>query len=236
MPHLILASGSPRRQAFLTALGLRFTIDAADVDEGSLPGETPPALVLRLSRAKARAVAARHQDALVLAADTVVVLDERILGKPEGPADAARMLAALRGREHQVYTAVSLACAPAPRPAAGRPANLAAGACPDDLPEPPAHLCRSQVWMRDYSAAEIQAYVASGDPLDKAGAYAIQHPTFAPVARWAGCYAGIMGLPLGLAADVLRGAGVALPADLAAVCESSSGPGACCLRRLPREC
>ncbi len=238
MQDLILASGSPRRQAFLAALGLRFAVDVADVDENALPGETPPALVLRLSRAKARTVAARHHDALVLAADTVVVLDDRILGKPVGPEDAARMLAALRGREHQVYTAVSLACAPPGRfpSALGGPVDPAAGGCPDDLPEPPAHLCRSQVWMRDYSDAEIQAYVASGDPLDKAGAYAIQHPRFAPVARWAGCYASIMGLPLGLAGDLLRAAGVALPVELAAVCEASSGPGACCLRRSPRKC
>ncbi len=230
MAHLVLASGSPRRQAFLASLGLRFTVDAADVDESALPSETPDRLVLRLSESKARAVSGRHTDAVVLAADTVVVLDGYILGKPSDPAGAVRMLQALRGRMHEVYTAVSLACSPA------LPAPTAAVDCPGEVTDSTARLCRSQVWMRDYGEVEIDAYVATGDPLDKAGAYAIQHPWCSPVARWQGCYASIMGLPLGLAAALLRGAGIAIPADIVEVCELSSGPNACCLRRLSDRC
>jgi septum formation protein len=240
MQKLVLASGSPRRQAFLAALGLHFTIDAADVDENALPSETPDLLVLRLSEAKVRAVATRHRDAVVLAADTVVVLDGQILGKPADPADARRMLRALRGRMHEVYTAVSLACPETPSlfaPATSGPIEMAGTVdCPGDAIEAEVRICRSQVWMRDYSDAEIAAYVASGDPLDKAGAYAIQHPTFAPVARWEGCHASIMGLPLGMTGALMRHAGVAIPADIIDVCELSSGPNACCLRRLAKQC
>jgi septum formation protein len=238
MPHLVLASGSPRRQAFLAALGMQFRIDAADVDESALPSETPDMLVLRLSESKARAVATRHRNAVVLAADTVVVLDGKILGKPADSTDATRMLQALRGRMHEVYTAVSLACSPALHASAASDLTVKSGAldCPVDAIEAEARLCRSRVWMRDYRDAEIQAYVATGDPLDKAGAYAIQHPAFAPVARWEGCYAGIMGLPLGMAGALMRRAGVAVPADIVDVCELSSGPNACCLRRLPDQC
>ncbi len=90
--------------------------------------------------------------------------------------------------------------------------------------------------MRHYADEEIAAYIATGDPLDKAGAYAIQHPTFAPVARWEGCYAGIMGLPLGVAADLLGRAGMPLPIGPLEACEKSSGAGNCCLRGRPGRC
>ncbi len=198
----------------MRGLGLDFRIEAADIDETEHPGEAPNALVCRLSREKAEVVARRYPEAAVLAADTVVVLDGVILGKPADAADAGRMLRRLRGRVHQVYTAVSVACE-----------TGLAGEC-----------CRSDVWMRDYRNAEIAAYVATGDPLDKAGAYAIQHPAFSPVERWAGCYASIMGLPLGLAARLLGHAGVAVPNDVIDVCEQSSGAGQCCLRKNPPGC
>lgn len=215
MPRLILASSSPRRQGFIAALGLDFTIEAADIDETSAPGETPAALVRRLSRSKALTVAVRHMGEVVLAADTVVVLDGQILGKPADRGEAIGMLAALRGRGHEVFTSVSVASA----------GTVDTG------------LCRSQVWMRSYATAEIQAYVATGDPLDKAGAYAIQHPLFSPVERWEGCFAGIMGLPLGLAANLLGRAGIALaPARVLATCERASGEGRCCLRGAPARC
>lgn len=204
---LILASGSPRRRALLAALGLTFAVDSADVDETPLPGESPGALVCRLCRAKAEAVALRHPGAVVLAADTVVALQGTLLGKPADSEEAAAILRALRNRTHQVHTAVCVA----------RDGELTA------------RLCVCDVTMRAYSDAEIAAYVATGDPLDKAGAYAIQHPAFSPVARWEGCYAGIMGLPLRLAADLLRAAGVAVPADVAAACEALSGQR-CCAR------
>ncbi len=195
MPQpLILASQSPRRRALLTALGLTFTVDAADVDETPQPDEAPGDVVIRLSRAKALAVAARHPHAVVLAADTVVVLDGALLGKPVNPDEAWVMLRALRGRTHQVYTAVTVTNDGSSR----------------------SQLSVSDVTMRLYSDAEITDYIASGDPLDKAGAYAIQHPLFAPVAGWTGCYTDIMGLPLGVAADLLREAGVHVPGDVAA--------------------
>jgi len=207
MPELILASQSPRRRALLAALGLTFTIDAANVDETPLPGERPDAMVCRLCRAKAQTVAARHPGALVLAADTVVVLEDRLLGKPADAAEAAAMLRSLAGRSHTVFTAIALA----------RNGAVAA------------RLNASQVTMRDYSEAEIAAYVASGDPLDKAGAYAIQHPIFSPVAAWTGCYAGIMGLPLRLTCEMLAEAGLMVPGSAAEVCRGLNGGGCCAL-------
>jgi len=202
---LILASKSPRRQALLAALGLTFSVDAADVDETPLPGEAPDALVCRLCRAKAQAVAVRQPHAVVLAADTLVALDGRLLGKPADQTEATEMLAALRDRTHQVYTAVCVARGGEQR----------------------AQLAISHVTMRPYSDQEIAAYVASGDPLDKAGAYAIQHPLFSPVAGWTGCYTSIMGLPLGVATDLLREAGLPVEADVAATCAGYGGR--CCL-------
>jgi len=200
---LVLASGSSRRRELLSALGLPFVVAAAEVDEQQRPGEPPAALVQRLSRAKAVAVAARHPDAVIVGADTVVVLDGEVLGKPADAEDAVRMLRALRGRPHLVYSAVTAL-------------HVATGRQTTELSE-------SGVWMRDYSDEEIAAYVASGDPLDKAGAYAIQHRDFAPVARIEGCYASVMGLPLGHLARALAGVGVTVPADVAQVCAAATG-------------
>jgi len=208
---LILASQSPRRQELLAALGLAFSIEVADVDETPWPAEAADDMVIRLSRAKVAAVAARRPTAIVLAADTTVALNGALLGKPTDAAEATAMLRALRGSVHQVYTAVSV----------GRNSVVTCA------------LSRSDVWMRSYSDRELAAYVATGDPLDKAGAYAIQHPTFAPVERWEGCFAGIMGLPLGIAADLLAAVAVPMISDVAQVCETMSG-GPCCLRRCPR--
>lgn len=205
--ELILASRSPRRQALLAALGLTFGMDAADVDETPWLDESPDRLVCRLCRTKAQAIAVRRPQAVVLAADTVVTLDSRLLGKPADAAEASAMLGSLRGRSHTVFTAVAVAHAGAVR----------------------TRLTASRVTMRDYSEAEIAAYVASGDPFDKAGAYAIQHPTFAPVAAWEGCYTSIMGLPLAVVAELLSQAGVVAPADVAAVCRSLEPGGACCV-------
>jgi septum formation protein len=202
---LILASQSPRRQALLAALGLTFTVDAADVDETPQPGEAPDALVCRLCRTKAQAVADRQPHAVVLAADTLVALDGRLLGKPADPAEATDMLRALRDRTHQVYTAVCVAHAGAQH----------------------ARLATSHVTMRPYTDQEIAAYVASGDPLDKAGAYAIQHPIFAPVAGWTGCYTSIMGLPLWLVTEMLAQVGIKTIGEVAEVCGELNG-GKCC--------
>jgi septum formation protein len=203
----VLASKSPRRQELLAALGLEFTVDAADIDETPLPGEAPDALVCRLCRGKAASVAERHPGHVVLAADTLVVLDGVLLGKPADALEAVAMLTALRDRVHTVYTAVCVGCDSTLR----------------------TRLSANDVRMRAYTDAEIEAYVETGDPLDKAGAYGIQDPQFAPVERWEGCYAAVMGLPLGLAAELLAEAGIQVAAGIAGVCESRTGDR-CCLR------
>lgn len=162
---------------------LRLTVDtiSVDVDETPRPNESPEDLVRRLCRAKAEEGAARRPEALIIAADTVVALEptsasgERVvLGKPQDPEDALRMLRLLRNRAHLVYSGLAT--------------------CLGDREV--VQVVRTTVWMRDYRDSEMEAYVASGDPLDKAAAYAIQHATFHPVARIDGCYANVMGLPL----------------------------------------
>ncbi len=205
-PSFVLASRSPRRRELLGRLGLDFTVDVADVDESSFPGEPPEALVCRLCRAKAAAVADHHAGEVVLAADTIVVLDGVILGKPRDSLDAVAMLSALRDRVHVVYTAVCVIYD-------GRATT---------------RLSATDVTMRAYADAEIEAYVETGDPLDKAGAYGIQNPRFAPVAAWDGCYSAVMGLPLGLAAELLAEAGVVVPQEVSAACRSITGDR-CCL-------
>lgn len=185
--RLILASASPRRQELLARLGLPFEVRTAAVDETPQAGEAPEALVRRLSRDKARAVAGQVAPGpIVIAADTAVVLGNGgevgaqhavpPLGKPADPAEATAMLRRLRGRTHTVLTAIALIDTAR--------ALLLTG------------LARTAVTMRDYSDEEIVAYVATGDPFDKAGAYAIQHPGFHPVASLKGSYSNVVGLPL----------------------------------------
>ena len=177
-PPLVLASNSPRRRQLLSLVGWQFTVSAANVDESQFANETPTDYVLRLAETKARAIAASsvNTDRIILAADTTVVDDADILGKPSDIAEATAMLKRLRGHTHQVYTGIALF-----RP---RDGLLLKDLCVTDVP------------MRDYSDREIAAYVQTGDPLDKAGAYAIQHPEFHPVARMDGCFASVMGLPV----------------------------------------
>lgn len=198
--RLVLASGSPRRRQLLSLLGIPFVIKAADVDERPLADEPPTEMVLRVSRAKAFAIGEVRPDELVVAADTVVVLDGRLLGKPEGEDSAIRMLHSLRGRSHVVYSGVAI------RHAARRHMI--------------SELAESVVWMRNYSDEELGAYVASGDPLDKAGAYAIQHPGFDPVARVEGCWLNVMGLPLCHLARALEQVGVSVPANVPGACQA----------------
>ena len=197
---LILASSSPRRRELL-ALGWSFDTRAAYLDETPLPGEPPEIYSRRMSEGKALAVDSLPRGALVIGADTIVVLDGRILGKPADAADARAMLKALRGREHLVLTSLTLR-------------DTATGAVEHEL-------ARSRVPMRGYIDAEIDAYVASGDPLDKAGAYGIQHPTFHPVAEEAfcDCFANVMGLPLCHVLRRLRPRGMEPAADLPAQCQ-----------------
>lgn len=172
-PLLILASNSPRRRQLLALTGWKFNVSAADVDESQFANESPTDYVLRLAETKARAVRA-DTDQIILAADTTVVDGTDILGKPADNAEAIAMLKRLRGHTHQVYTGIALL-------------RLRDGLLLKDL-------CVTDVPMRDYSDEEIDAYVQTGDPLDKAGAYAIQHPQFRPVTDLSGCYASVMGL------------------------------------------
>jgi len=187
---IILASTSPRRRELIALFGLAFRFISADVDESPRVHESPEELVRRLSRAKAEigARGTEHPDATVIGADTVVSLDGAILGKPTDVADATRMLKLLRGRAHVVYSGITVA----------RGARIVT------------QVATTTVGMRDYSDAEIAAYVATGDPLDKAAAYAIQHNGFRPVARIDGCHANVMGLPLCHLYRALKAAGVAL--------------------------
>jgi septum formation protein len=174
---LVLASASPRRRELLDRLGLRFTVRSADIDETPLPGEEPGAYVLRLAREKAR-TAARPGE-LVLAADTTVVIDGEILGKPEDDADAGRMLRLLSGREHEVLTGVAVL--EVTETGAGRTAS---------------EVARTTVRMAALTPEEIAWYVATGEPRDKAGAYAIQGLSALFVETVSGNYANVVGLPI----------------------------------------
>ena len=173
---LVLASGSPRRRDILAAQGLVFAVQPADVDESALEGEAPGPHVERLALDKARAVAHEHADALVMGCDTVVVIDGEILGKPVDEAAARAMLARLAGREHVVHSSVALVCAALDRAVVGHDTT--------------------RVRFRTLDAAEIDAYVAGGEPMDKAGAYGIQGTGAMVVASIEGCYFNVMGLPL----------------------------------------
>ncbi|WP_295887001.1 nucleoside triphosphate pyrophosphatase [uncultured Thiohalocapsa sp.] len=189
--RLILASRSPRRRALLAQIGLSVTVRSADVDETQRAGEAPADYVLRIALAKARAahgaLAATEAQAPVLAADTAVICDDQIFGKPADAADAARMLALLSGREHQVLTGVALLGA------AER-----------------VRLSSTRVRFRNISAAEAAAYWASGEPQDKAGGYAVQGLGAVFVAGLEGSWSGVVGLPLFETAELLAAEGIRL--------------------------
>lgn len=183
MPALVLASASPRRRELLGGLGLAFTVRPVDLDETPRPNEEPRAYVLRLAREKAAAQAAEGE--LVLAADTIVVLDGELLGKPRDEADARRMLRRLAGREHTVYTGVALE-----EPGAGL----------GQEPRRAAAVDASQVRIAELTNERIAWYVATGEPLDKAGSYAVQGLGALLVESIAGNYTNVVGLPLPLTA------------------------------------
>ncbi len=208
--RLILASASPRRQELLRLLGIVFDVRPAAVEERRRPNEPPAALATRLSREKARAVA-REEQGLVLAADTVVALDGQVLGKPRTAAEARTMLQALRGRWHTVYTGVTL---------------VAAWQEDETSWKEHTFVDAARVHMRSYTDAEIEAYLASGDPFDKAGAYAIQHPDFRPVDAVDGCWATVMGLPVARVLDLLARYGL----------RPARPPYAACVRLFGRCC
>ena len=183
-PQFVLASSSPRRAELLAAAGFAFEVDHADIDETPLAGEPADRYVMRLAEGKARAVAARFPDRAVLGADTTVVVDGDILGKPADAAEAAAMLRRLQGRAHEVLTGVALV-APA-------------GALVE--------LATTRVWFAPMTDEEIAAYVATGEPMDKAGAYGIQGWAARHVSRVEGSYSNVVGLPVAVVHQLLSGA------------------------------
>ncbi len=193
-PRLVLASASPRRRELLRSLGLAPLVRPVDVDETPLPGETAEQCVLRLARAKAAARAEPGE--LVLAADTLVTLDGELLGKPANADEARAMLARLAGREHLVATGVALRDGTDGRTAAG--------------------IARTRVRMAALDAGQIAGYVATGEPLDKAGAYAIQGLGAWWVEAIDGNYSNVVGLPLPLVRRLAAELGVDLSAPAAA--------------------
>ncbi len=185
-PKLVLASASPRRADLLRMLGLEFEVDPARGAEERLPGEAPEAYVIRLAREKAAEVVARRPGALVLAGDTVVVLDDAVLEKPTSDEDAVRMLIRLAGREHDVLTGLALA---------GPNGELRG------------RLDRASVRFRPFDEGVARAYVRTGEPMDKAGAYGIQSMGAALVERVEGDFYTVMGLSVHGLGELLRASG-----------------------------
>lgn len=185
-PRLVLASSSPRRIELLAQVGIHpDAVDPADIDETPLKGETPPRLAERLASGKARVVAERHPDAVVIAADTVVSVGRRLLEKAADAAEAERFLRLLSGRNHRVHTGVAVV----------RDGRLSV------------RVNETRVAFKPLSDAEIAAYVAGGDWRGKAGGYGIQGPAAAFVRRINGSHPSVMGLPLYEAVQLLTGAG-----------------------------
>lgn len=202
LPLLILASNSPRRRELLALGGWMFNLDVADIDEAVFPGEEPVVYVERLAAEKARAVQTRSRpEHFIIGSDTTVVLDGEILGKPADEAEARSMLTRLRGRSHQVYTGIAVLRV--------SDETLLTDVCVTNVP------------MRNYSDEEMDSYIQSGDPLDKAGAYGIQNPDFQPVINMQGCYASVMGLPLCHLTMLLRQLEIPPRADVARNCQAS---------------
>ena len=178
---MILASASPRRHELLTQLGIKHQVMAVDIEESCQPTETPEECVNRLAVEKARKAQTKSPHALVIASDTMVVVDGRIMGKPMNRADGLQMLESLSGRQHEVLTAVAVS-------AGGREISC---------------VQRSKVQFRELSSAEIAAYWQTGEPADKAGGYAIQGLAAQFIQRLEGSYSGVMGLPLYETASLL---------------------------------
>lgn len=185
LPKLILASTSPRRAEILTAVGWEFEKHAADIDETEFSGENPADYVQRLAREKAFAVAGNYQDALILGADTTVVIENQIIGKPKDSDDARRMLRMLSGNWHEVLTGVALV-----KVAEGKFATKVG-------------LQNTRVKFAEMSEAEIEFLIENGSPLDKAGAYAVQAQAALFIERIEGDYWNVVGLPVSLVYDLV---------------------------------
>ena len=198
---ILLASNSPRRRELIALGNWMFNVSVPDVDESQNPGEAPADYVRRLAETKAHAaVANARPEHIIVAADTAVVDGSEILGKPRDIAVAVEMLQQLRGHTHQVYTGLSVLSV--------RDGRSITEVCVTDVP------------MRNYSDDEINAYALTGDPLDKAGAYAIQHSRFQPVEKMNGCFASVMGLPLCHLTRALRKLDVTPNADIPNNCQT----------------
>ncbi|MCX5801156.1 MAG: Maf family protein [Candidatus Eisenbacteria bacterium] len=182
--RMVLASGSPRRRELVKMIGLEFELAVPEIHEDSAPHARPSKFVVELALAKALSLAQRFPNAVILGADTVVVLDGRILGKPRSVADARRMLRALSGRTHVVYTGLALV----------------------DVPTGVRETAyeKSRVTMKNIGNAEIDDYLATGEPMDKAGSYGIQGFGAVFIKHINGCFFNVMGLPVARLYDMLR--------------------------------
>jgi septum formation protein len=183
MTELVLASQSPRRKELLSILGIPFSIVPASIDESPAPGEAPKDFVVRVARDKALQVASRVTECAILSADTIVTIDGEILGKPEDEADAVRMLKQLSGRQHSVFTAISVVNQVKQETLEG--------------------IERTEVWFNRMTGEEIQQYLRRENVMDKAGAYAIQGYAAVYIPRIEGNYFNVMGLPLPLVHELL---------------------------------
>ena len=206
MTEFILASKSPRRKILLRNLIDLFIVVNSDVDEREIPGEKPDEFVMRLAKEKALKGGAdvltnSFENAFVVGADTIVVDGNEILGKPLDQMDAARILEQLRGKTHQVLSGIALY-------------NLSTG-------EIQTRLVCTEVVMREYTDDEIQDYIASGDPMDKAGAYGIQNRDFNPAPEFFGCFSNVMGLPLCHLAVLMKEMGIETDHRVADRCQDS---------------
>jgi MAF protein len=200
MAHFILASQSPRRRELLGLCGYPFDTLAADVDENSVSDPDPAQDCIQTARLKAKAIlnqirSPQRMRTIIVAADTIVALDGQILGKPRDAAEANQMLNRLCGRTHDVHTGVMIINVDSGQEVMGSHTAV--------------------VKMRRYTDQEMSAYIASGDPLDKAGAYAIQHPIFRPVEQLNGCYLGVMGLSICHLLQLLQQIDLPFQAELA---------------------
>jgi len=206
--RLLLASTSPRRQALIKLLGLPWEVRVAPVDESSVDHADPATNAIQTALLKASALVKQLKGeesqqetgkTIIVAADTIVTLDGCVLNKPASPEEARRMLMMLRGRVHQVHSGLAIILLPGEK----------------SLTD----VATINVPMRTYDDLEIESYVATGDPLDKAGAYAIQHPGFKPVSGLSDCYAAVVGLPLCHLARNLMHLGILPIADVPANCQ-----------------
>ena len=185
LPKLVLASGSPRRAEILGSVGWEFAKDSADIDEDQIPGEAPETYVQRLALEKAMAVAERYEDAIVLGADTTVVIDEKIIGKPRDLEDAREMIRMLSGNWHEVLTGVALVKTGAEQVTVGG-------------------IQSTRVKFRHLSESEVEFLVMKGEPLDKAGAYAVQAQAALFIEGIEGDYWNVVGLPVSLVYELLE--------------------------------